>query len=164
MAPELRKKIPKEIIIEVVTKPELKSIAKKKRKLIKSKKKGEKGKKAKPKVIQVKKTVRRNPRKPVIGELKVPKELYEKTLEEIKIPRTSLDVMRQQYETHVSVQSQQHCHLSYLSNESYSARSSMEGILSHVNFLKAAKEAFERRDFKNLYKIVIKGYEMNNVR
>lgn len=81
---------------------------------------------------------------------KVPKHLYEQVFDEIQNPPS-----KKPYENNVLLL----CHSNPKENFCVITKN---GLNKSANFLKAAKEALEMRDFKSLYKICIKGFEIND--
>jgi hypothetical protein len=90
---------------------------------------------------------------------KVPKSIYMKVLEEIKKPNPIQHIQKQHHNNHVSLDVQHLCHSD--SKETYSV-SSKNGLNKIANFQKAAKEALDLRDFKAVYKICMKGFELKD--
>ena len=115
----------------------------------------------KPKPLKTRKRARKVPvrtKKPP-HEFKVPLNVYQKALDEIKTRKPVEFMAKKHYDSHVTVSSQNQC---FNKDEKSVRVCGKFGLLQISNFQRAAKQALEMRDFKALYKIVIKGFELNN--
>lgn len=89
----------------------------------------------------------------------VPKKIYKNVLNDIQKPKPLEIIQALHHDKHVSKTSQLLCHSN--PKENYCV-TSKNGLKKSANFMKAAKQAFEMRDYKALYRICIKGFELND--
>lgn len=80
-------------------------------------------------------------------------------LNDLKSSKPNEFVQQMHYEKHLPVPLQQHCHTDPRKLFDFSSK---DGLYKRTNFQLAAKQAFEMRDFKALYNIVIKGFELDD--
>lgn len=114
-----------------------------------------------PKPLKKRKRARKIPvrKKRPPHEFKVPLNVYQNALDEIKTRKPVEFINKKHFDSHVPVNNQNQC----FNNGEKSVRVSGKfGLLQKSNFQRAAKQALENRDFKALYKLVIKGFELNN--
>lgn len=92
--------------------------------------------------------------------IKVPLNYYKKLLEEVETLKPLEYVQKKHFDSNVPPRIQQHCH--HPERQTFSGSIGKNGLHQAANFQLAAKQALEMRDFKALYKVVIKGYELND--
>lgn len=90
---------------------------------------------------------------------KVPKKIYDKVFEEIKNPNPYEYIQKQHHNSHVLLSIQHLCHSDPKENYSVTSKNGLNKI---ANFQKAAKQALDLRDFKAVYKICMKGFELKD--
>lgn len=85
---------------------------------------------------------------------------YKKLLAEVKALKPPEYVIKKHFDSNIPPRIQQHCH--HHDRNIFNGSEGKNGLHQAENFQKAAKQSLEMRDFKALYKVVLKGYELND--